>query len=83
MRTTSSAKSPPQHFFLPILTPYFSQSFTISLMNQLNKIGDNGQPWRTPLLIGNSFDNIEANRARVLDEVYKLQRKSKHLPRTP
>jgi len=55
--------------FLPILTPYFSQLFSISLMNKLNKIGDNGQSWRTPLLIGNSFDNIEANRARALDEV--------------
>ena len=33
--------------------------------------------------IGNSFDNIEANRERALDEVYKLQRKSKHLPQTP
>ena len=52
-------------------------------MNKLNKIGDNGQTGRTPLLIGNSFDNIEANRASALDEVYKLQRKSKHLSRTP
>jgi hypothetical protein len=43
------------------------------LMNKLNKIGDKGQPWRTPLLIGNSFDNIEANRARALDEVYIIQ----------
>jgi len=39
-------------------------------MNKLNKIGDNGQPWRTSLLIGNSFDSIEANRAHALDEVY-------------
>jgi len=34
-------------------------------------------------LIRNSFDNIEANQASALDEIYKLQRKSKHLPRTP
>jgi len=41
---------------------------------------DNGQPWRTSLLIGNSFDSIEANRAHALDEVYILRRKAKHLP---
>ena len=48
-------------------------------MNKLNKIRDNGQPWRTHLLLWNSFDNIEANCAHALDEVYKLHRKSKHL----
>jgi len=47
-------------------------------MNKLNKIGDHGQTLtNTSFNRRNSFDNIEANRARALDEVYKLQRKSK------
>ena len=48
-------------------------------MNKLNKIGDNGQPWRRPLFIGNSFDNIEANRAGALDEVYKITKKNQNI----
>jgi len=44
-------------FLLPMLTPYLSQLFKISLMNKFNKKGDNGQTCLTPWWIGNSFDN--------------------------
>jgi len=30
-------------------------------MNKLNKIGEKGQPWRTPFLILNDSDNCSSN----------------------
>ena len=48
IKTISSENKPPQHFLFPISTPYLSQLFKTSLLNKLNRIGDKGQPWRTP-----------------------------------
>jgi len=39
----STAKRPPQHESLNILTPRSEQPVKISLMKRLNKIGDKGQ----------------------------------------
>lgn len=40
--SSANRPRPPQHLLFPILTPYLSQLFKTSLMNKLNKIGDNG-----------------------------------------
>jgi hypothetical protein len=52
--------------------PYLSQLLKISLMNKLNKIGERGQPWRTPFLILNDSDNSPSTLTQVLEDKYKF-----------
>jgi len=52
--------------------PYLSQLLKISLMNKLNKIGKRGQPWRTPFLILNNFDNYPSTHTQALEDKYKF-----------
>jgi len=52
-------------------------------MNKLNKIENNRQLCRKPLLIKYLIESIDSNRAYALDELYRLKRKSKHSALTP
>jgi len=83
MRKMPSVNNPPQQRLCPILTPYFSHLLRISLIKKLNRMGERGQPYLTPRLIINTSDNISKTLSRALDVEYRLNRKSKHLPRIP
>jgi len=44
----------------------------MSLMNKLNKIGERGQPWRTPFLILNDSYNCSSTLTQALEDKYKF-----------
>jgi len=74
IKTISSAKRPPQHFFPLTLTPYWRHLSSTSLIKIKNKIGDNGQPCRTPRLIGNSSERHPLWEARAFEVRYRFLR---------
>jgi len=79
----STAKRPPQHESLNILTPRSEQPVKISLMKRLNKIGDKGQLWRTPFRIWKDSEYLLSTLTHVLEVTYKFLINSKLLPLIP
>jgi hypothetical protein len=78
-----SAKRPPQHCLSPIEILYLSQLLKISLLNELNKISEKGQSWRTPFLILNDSDNCLSTLTQALEDNYKFSINLEHLPLLP
>jgi len=57
---------------LPIEIPNLLYLLKMSLMNKLNKIGERGQPWRTPFLILNDSYNCSSTLTQALEDKYKF-----------
>jgi len=81
--TIPSAKSPPQQKKLPNGTPYISQSLNTSLIKRLNKIGERGQPCRTPFMIRKGSEHKSLTLTCALEDKYKFLINWKHLPLIP